>query len=236
LAASLPTHSGIRRDPPAGAPATTFWGALTPAERRALGARGRTRDFAAGVALCEQDQVSGVVHVLFAGQVEVTRLVRTGHRTVLGRRGPGDVLGEVAALDRRPALATVCALDRVTALAVPAERFLDFCAGNGRVGLVLLSAEVRRLRASDEQRAQQRGDVRRRVIIALLELSAGAVHSGPVGLRLTQQDLADMVSASLVSVTRALLDLRRAGVLSTSRGQIVLHRRDALPALLAPVE
>jgi CRP/FNR family transcriptional regulator, cyclic AMP receptor protein len=221
----------------AGAPATTFWGALTPAERRALGARGRTREFATGVALCEQDQVSGVVHVLFAGQAEVSRLVRAGHRTVLGRRGPGDVLGELAALDRRPALATVCALGRVSALAVPADRFLEFCAGNGRVGLVLLSAEVTRLRASDELRSQQRSDVRERVIMALAELAAGTpVHSGPVVLRLRQQDLADMVSASLVSVTRALEGLRRAGVLSTGRGRIVLHRREVPLGMLAPVE
>jgi CRP/FNR family transcriptional regulator, cyclic AMP receptor protein len=234
LAASVPTHFEFWRDPLPAAPATTFWGALNSTERHALADRGVTRDFAAGVALRAQGHASGSVHVLFAGQVEVYRLVRSGTRTVLGRRGPGDVLGEMAALDRQPALATVCALGRVVALVVPADQFLDFCADNGRVGLVLMSAVATRLRASDELRSQQRSDVRDRVIMALIELSAAdpSAH-GAVVLRLTQQDLADMVSASLVSVTRALLDLRRAGVLSTGRGQIVLHRADALPSLLA---
>jgi len=72
--------------------------------------------------------------------------------------------------------------------------------------------------------------------MCLLELAQPHARDSPaeraVVLRLTQQSLADMVPASLVSVTRALEELRRFGALATGRGRIIIDV-DLLRALLS---
>ena len=101
---------------------------------------------------------------------------------------------------------------------------------------LLLRNTVARLRDSDTHRSQHRADVRRRTIMCLLELAQPHARDSPaeraVVLRLTQQSLADMVPASLVSVTRALEELRRFGALATGRGRIIIDV-DLLRALLS---
>jgi hypothetical protein len=50
----------------------------------------------------------------------------------------------------------------------------------------------------------------------------------------TQQRLADLVSAALISITRALDDLRELGAIRTNRGRIEIPDPAALRALLPP--
>ena len=60
--------------------------------------------------------------------------------------------------------------------------------------------------------------VRDRTVLALLDLAGPGTR--PVQVRITQQRLADMVSAALVSVTRVLDELRDQGAITTNRGRI----------------
>lgn len=212
------------RDPLPHAAATTFWGSLGAEDRQALNAAGGAQRFTRGAMLCRQGHDPAHVFLIYTGRVEVFRDDPTGHRTVLARRGPGDIIGELSAIDRRPMSATVSAIDLTTSLVIAASRFAALCQTRPRITWLLLKNTVARLRDSDAHRGQLRADVHRRTIMYLLELAELETQERPAGqmitLRLTQQDLADMVSASLVSVTRALEELRRLGALSTGRGRI----------------
>lgn len=212
------------RDPLPQAAAATFWGSLDSEDRQALDVTGEVRRFVPGAVLCRQGNGPGQVFLVYTGRVEVFLDDQMGHRTVLTRRGPGDIIGELSAIDLGPTSATVSAIDSTTSLVVPAGRFAALCQSRPRIAWLLLRNTVARLRDSDVHRGQYRADVRRRTVMRLLELAETDTQdheaSRRVSLRLTQQDLADMVSASLVSVTRALEDLRRLGAVSTGRGQI----------------
>lgn len=214
-------------DPLPNAAAATFWGALGTDDRCALQATGEVRRFAHGAVLCQQGNEPGQVFLIYAGHVEVFRDGTGGHRIVLARRGPGDIVGELSAIDRGPMSATVNTIDSTTSLVIAASRFAALCQTRPRLAWVLLKNTVARLRDSDAHRSQHRADVRRRTIMCLLELAEADVQGRRTGqamaLRLTQQDLADMVSASLVSVTRSLEELRRLGAVSTGRGRILVH-------------
>ncbi len=70
---------------------------------------GECRNFAAGAALYTTGQVAPGLMVILSGQVEVTHLDKSGHRTSLVTHGPGDFLGELAQLAGRPALADAIA-------------------------------------------------------------------------------------------------------------------------------
>jgi len=214
---------------PVGVP---FWKSLGGDDRDAVRLAGRTRRFARDEVLCRQGQQPAEVFVLLSGQVEVFQDDRAGHRTVLARRGAGDVIGELSALDGHRMSATVTAVEPTAALAVPASRFTELCRTRPEIGWLVTTNVVTRLRDSDTHRTQHRGTVRDRTVLALLELVGGASARPPgarsVELHLTQQALADMVSASLVSVTRVLDELRGDGTVWTRRGRIVVRDVAAL--------
>ncbi len=222
------------RDPLPNAAAATFWGSLATEDRRALDATGEVRRFVRGAVLCRQGHEPAHVFLIYTGSVEVFHDDRVGHRTVLARRGPGDIIGELSAIDQRPISATVSAVNLTTSLVVPASGFTALCQTRPWITWLLLKNTVARLRDSDTHRSQHRADVRRRTIMCLLELAdAQDSNAGQaIVLRLTQQNLADMVPASLVSVTRALEELRRLGALTTGRGRMLIDV-DLLQALLS---
>lgn len=215
------------RDPLPDAAAATFWGSLDADDRCALDTAGVVRRFARGTVLCRQGHEPADVFLIYAGHVEVFCDDPAGGRTVLARRRPGDIIGELSAIDQCPMSATVRTVEPCRSLVIAASRFAALCQSRSRIAWLLLRNTVARLRDSDAHRSQHRADVRGRTIMCLLELAEADTQSRHTGhataLRLTQQDLADMVSASLVSVTRTLDELRRLGAVSTGRGRILVH-------------
>ncbi|MEC3975713.1 Crp/Fnr family transcriptional regulator [Amycolatopsis sp. H20-H5] len=213
------------RDPVSGAEPDTFWASLPQEDRRAMARAGTLRSFARDAELVHQGQAFAAVLLLCSGAVEVFRGDADGIRTVLARRWPGQLIGEMAAVDLAPVSATVRAVEPVTALVLPGARFGELCRARPGITWLVLRAAVARLRDSDDHRQQYRLDVRRRTILCLIataEAGRGQAVRGSVSLRLTQQQLADTVPAALVSVTRVLEDLRQAGALTTTRGRITV--------------
>lgn len=221
------------RDPLPLAGPDTFWGALEPPDRRALSVAGALCSYPRPVTLCREGEAADGVFVLYGGLVEVFRADPSGNRTVLTRRGAGEIVGDMAAVDGGPVSATVQVLRQVRALVVPAVRFAALCREHPRIAWPVLTNAVARLRDSDLHRHQHRLDTRRRTVQCLLELARAESRSGDfVTIRLTQRELADMVLASLVSVTRVLEALRRQDAVSTGRGRIRVH----VPSLRAVLD
>jgi CRP-like cAMP-binding protein len=149
-------------------------------------------------------------------------------------RGPGDLLGEFAALERdQPRSASAYAIEPVVVQVVSAEEFEGFLERSPRAAVVLLRTLIRRLRdASRTQMEFGSYDTVARVARRLDELMAehGEVTADGVriDLPLTQEELAGWVGASRESVARALRSLRDRGVISTSRRTVVVHDHAAL--------
>ncbi|AXB48856.1 hypothetical protein A4R43_28000 [Amycolatopsis albispora] len=224
------------RDPLPQADPATFWGALEQPDRQALAVAGALCSYPRPATLCREGEGADGVFVLYGGLVEVFRADSSGNRTVIARRGPGEIVGDMAAVDGGPVSATVQVLRQVRALVVPAVRFAALCRERPRIAWPVLTNAVARLRDSDLHRHQHRFDTRRRTVQCLLDLARVESRSGElVTIRLTQRELADMVLASLVSVTRVLEELRRREVVTTGRGRISV-RVPALRALLDEAE
>ncbi|HEY3753536.1 MAG TPA: Crp/Fnr family transcriptional regulator [Pseudonocardiaceae bacterium] len=206
----------------------SFWGRLGPEERVALVGAGVRRSYSAGAVLCQQGDQTHHVLVLLSGHVRVTRVAMDGRETVAGVRGPGDVLGELAAVDAQPRSATVSALVDVQTLTIPGKRFAALCQTQPRIAWVLLGVVADRLRESGRQWTEfGGGHTAQRVAALLLEL---AVRQGkPTGdaveitLWAGQRELAAAAATSRESVARALRTLREQGLVSTRRGHVTIH-------------
>src|SRR3954470_13283842 len=117
---------------------TTFLDSLTPEEAADLRASGRERHFDAGVAIFHEGDDAGSVIVLLAGRAKLTVPSSTGREVIVAVRGPGDLLGELAALVDAPRSATVATIEPVEALIVAGSAFASFLERHSRVALVIL--------------------------------------------------------------------------------------------------
>jgi CRP/FNR family cyclic AMP-dependent transcriptional regulator len=150
---------------------------------------------------------------------------------VLGIRGPGALVGELAAFDGGPRTASAIALDTLTVRALTAEEFRDFVTTRPGAALELIRTLMGRLRESDRRRVEFGAyDATARVARLLCDL--GAEHAlgeeGPTEIRLAQHEIAGLVGASRESVARALAVLRKRRMVATGRGTVTLLDADAL--------
>ncbi|KAA2258140.1 Crp/Fnr family transcriptional regulator [Solihabitans fulvus] len=219
-----------------GFPNDSFWARLGPVERAVVEQTATRHVFRPRAVIFHQSEKSEHVVVLLRGHVRVDISSRRPSEVMVAVRGPGDVLGELAAVDGRSRSATLRAVDQVEALIVSAARFSALCRSQPRIAWVLLEVVVGRLRETDRQRVDfGGGTAAQRVHALLLELAVrhGVVTSSGIDIvtRASQQELAAMAATSRESMARVLRDLRERGLVSTRRHHIVIHQLTELRRL-----
>ncbi|WP_233223321.1 Crp/Fnr family transcriptional regulator [Amycolatopsis sp. CA-128772] len=208
---------------------TGFWADLPQPDRDALADVATRRSYRRGETVCREGDHTHVVLVLLAGHVRIIHGTPDGREVVVGVRGAGEIIGELAAIDALPRSATVEALDDLDVLEVAGERFASLCRARPRISWALLVVMAGRLRSVGRQWLDLGGGAAaRRVAAQLMQLAVQ--HGVPRGedIRIavpaTQAELAMTAAISRESWARATRELRRLGVISTGRRQVTIHR------------
>lgn len=105
--------------------AVSFWGALTEIERRAFRAVAHEHTFPSGTLLMREGEPAHHVMVILRGRTKIS-VLDSGAQRILAERGPGQLVGERAALELNVRSATVVAVETTEALIVTIEEFWDF--------------------------------------------------------------------------------------------------------------
>src|SRR5205823_98587 len=120
--------------------------ALSEFERADLLARGRQRRYPRHASVfCEGDS-SDFVIVMLEGRVKIVVATEDGNESLLGVRAPGELVGEIAAFDTEPRLASATAIDPMTVRVISADEFRDFVARHPGTVLGLMRTLIGRLR------------------------------------------------------------------------------------------
>jgi CRP/FNR family transcriptional regulator, cyclic AMP receptor protein len=211
----------------------SFFASLGEDALQALEQACRRRVFQRGETLFYEEDPGSALYILQAGQVKIVRLAPDGEERILHLQGEGSCLGELSLIDGAPRSARAVALDRVEALVLYREPFLELLARHPAVALAVmteLAGMVRRLSAQLQDLTAL--DVPGRLAKKLLELAATHGQATPEGrhipLLLTQQELAHMIGATRVAVNQALSAFRQQGLLTTDRSGITLHQPEKL--------
>jgi CRP-like cAMP-binding protein len=213
-----------------------FGGTLTDVELDDLVSRGARRHFKRGAYLLTEGEISDHVAVVLTGRAKVSSFTPDGREVVLAVRGPGDLLGELSALDGGVRSASVSALEPVEALIIPSERFEHFLQDHARLAVMLLQMMSRRLRDADRKRIEfgaydTPGRVARRIIELADRYGEAEARGVRITLSLTQDELAGWSGASREAVSKALRHFRNRGWIETGRRSIVVLNVDALRTL-----
>ncbi|MEU9987349.1 Crp/Fnr family transcriptional regulator [Streptomyces sp. NPDC048045] len=222
---------------------------MTAQERESVMALGNRKRYPADAHLLTEGDRSSHVVIILQGWVTVSVATdRGGTRLILGVRGPGELLGEMAALDPHPRSATVRALGPIEAQIIAGDAFRRFLALHPRVSGLVIRQLTFRLRSADQERSALASlTVLQRLASRLSELS-GAESSGPYApagagpsagpvparpvVQLAQDELAATIGATREAVAKALRLLRDQNIVRTGN-RLVEILDPALLALLA---
>ena len=176
---------------------------------------------------------SDLVMILLGGHVKTTLVGESGREALLSIRDPGDILGELSAIDGEPRVASVTAIDAVTSVLIPAPVFRRHLETTPRVAVVVLAVVTRRFREATLARSQfGRSDTIGRLSARLVELveryGAPADDGLLVTLALSQEELGAWTGASRAGLASALRTLRELGWIETRRRRILVRDLAAL--------
>ncbi len=174
--------------------------------------------------------------VLLRGRAKVGTPGADGSDATINVMGPGEVFGEIAILDGQPRSATVTTLEECEMAVVDKPAFNGLLASSPSIAVKLLgvlAGRVRELTARIEDRAFL--DVPARLAKQLLWLARNhGIASGSavrIDLKLSQQELGDLIGATRESVNKQLREWTRSGIVKQERDCIELFDLDALGAV-----
>jgi CRP/FNR family cyclic AMP-dependent transcriptional regulator len=210
-------------------------GSVTVAEF--IAARGHRHTFRTGQTLFIEGDRSHSVFVCLSGRVRIFVTLPSGRELTMGVKTPGQVFGELSAIDERPRSASATAMEPTVVAHMSGVTFVEQCVHRPELASPLLRSLADQLRRANARMSARNSDTT--IVRAghmLLELAGLAMRHGEstdqVSLPITQLDLADWIGATRESTARALAHFRAAGVVHTRRACIVVHDVDALAELV----
>lgn len=184
---------------------------------------------------------SGHPFFLEGEQGDFALLIKKGHvkatrgkpPRIIDVRGPGQIVGEMAVIRRKPRMASIIAFDDVEALYLPGAKWLRFLYDHPRAMHALLAmtddmADRATMKNVESELAIEQQLAKR--VIELAESGLGEqTGDGTVVLRLSQQDLATLIGTKkLDSVKKIIRLLKAAGIIDTGRQLLTIREPDSL--------
>lgn len=223
-------HQSVRRGALQG---SAFLHCLGVAELEVLLSRSRWGRFARGDNLSLRGSRPSHCWLVLTGYVKEHRPLDDGSEALSAFRGPGDLVGEIAAVTRTPCEHDVTALGPGEALRFDLDHLHWAARQEPRLQEALLVAVAQRATAAET--ALTRNDVsdtRQRIILALVCLAErwGIPTTGGIRISvpLTQSELAEWVGTSRETASKVLHRLRATGLVETSRRRLVIRDLEAL--------
>jgi CRP-like cAMP-binding protein len=201
-----------------------------------LKAIGRPRRYALGSTLFVEGDDGNRVFLVERGRIKIGATTEDGRDVVLAIRGPGELVGELSALDGEPRSATATALEEVEAIVIAPDRYRAWLVSHPALLMDHLIAVIGRLREADTKRVELSAyDIDRRVACRLYELASDHGEATGRAIRITvalsQEELGAYTGASREAVARALQRLRKREIVETARRGYVVTDLGALRAL-----
>ena len=203
--------------------------------RADLASRLRSRHYRAGADVFHHGQPGTAMYIVAGGAVRIYLPSETGRDVVLAVLRHGDMFGEMALLERgQPGRsASARAIEDTELLRLERQDFDAVLVDHPEAQRAIIDILVERLRKTNESMQdayllEVPGRLARRMLLIAEEHGRDAEHGRELGLRLSQQDLADMIGASRVAVNKQLQVWRKDGIIDVSRQRFTILDLDAL--------
>ena len=216
---------------PTSFPSGTFLAELNAAGQEAVLSTARRVELPSGSSLLFEGDLSGRVVVMLTGAARVSATAANGRQILLNMVGPGEILGQVSALDGGPHSASVTTVTDADVVFLDADVFRALLNAHPVVTEAVATALARDLRRVERHRVELAAyDVPTRLAGRLAYLADRLTERGPAEIPVSQRELAEWCGASREAVTKALKTFRALGWVQTHQRSITILDPDALRA------
>jgi CRP/FNR family transcriptional regulator, cyclic AMP receptor protein len=190
------------------------------------------RAYRKGQIIFLEEETGNYMYLVLSGKVKVSKAGTGGKETILAIHRTGDFFGEMSLLDGKTSPATVSAMEDAKIISVSGSDFHKYLLHNERVMLQIINVLCARLRQvwQTQSLSSSTADARIRMGIYQLAKRHGIrdAHGTIIDLKITHQELAEMVGTSRETVTRVLARLKDQGILEIDQRRMTLLDADAL--------
>ena len=204
---------------------------------RGLFSDARPVTFAAQQTIFTAGEPGGSLILIESGRVEISNTSLMGRKSVLAYMGPGEILGEIAALDGGARSADAVASNAVSGLALSRENVLGYICARPDIVQAVIVELCRKVRnASDMFATQSIIEGEPRLARGLLQLFEkwgveNADGTSVLAERFSQQDIGEFSGLARENVNRQIKAWTKEGVLRSDGRRLVLIDREALERL-----
>jgi CRP/FNR family transcriptional regulator, cyclic AMP receptor protein len=181
-----------------------------------------------------EEETGNYMYLVLSGKVKVAKAGVGGKETILAIHRTGDFFGEMSLLDGKTAPATVSAMEDAKIISVSGTDFHKYLLHNEKVMQQIIQVLCARLRQvwQTQSLSSSTADARIRMGIYQLAKRHGIrdAHGTIIDLKITHQELAEMVGTSRETVTRVLTRLREQRIIEVDQRRITLIDSKALLA------
>jgi CRP-like cAMP-binding protein len=157
------------------------------------------------------------VYLLREGRIKITALAEGGHEVLREIIGPSEIFGETSLILGIPRTTAAQTLEASLLCEIRREAFENLLSMYPELSLQLLKSVVLRLKEAEAQLVNVFcHDISRRVRKTLIDLmvkESGTLPDQPTKIKITQQDLANLIGASRQKTWQSLKELEDSGVL-----------------------
>jgi CRP/FNR family transcriptional regulator, cyclic AMP receptor protein len=179
-----------------------------------------------------EEETGNYMYLVLSGKVKVSKAGSSGKETILAIHRAGDFFGEMSLLDGKTSPATVSAMEDSKIISVSGVDFHKHLMHNERVLLQIINVLCSRLRQVWQTQSLSSSTADARIRMGLYQLAKRHgiqdAHGTIIDLKITHQELSEMVGTSRETVTRVLTRLREEGVIEVEQRRITLLNPQAL--------
>ena len=198
-----------------------------------------TERYAAGALIFRKGEPGRSLMLIVSGQVKISVSAPDGKEAVLAVLGVGEILGEMAILENKPRSADATALTPCEVLLLQRRDFIPYLERNPSMAIRLLTMVCDRLRRTStllEDRALRH--LPERLAKTLIDL--GSANGSPcrpgtrIDIPIRQKVFASLLGTSRETLSKQLHAWQSAGLISISRGAVVIKQPDVLARFIDP--
>jgi len=183
-----------------------------------------------------EEETGNYMYIVLAGKVKVTKSTPGGKDSILAIHQTGDFFGEMALLDGKTSPATVAAMEDCRIASISSIDFHRYLMQSDKVIKQIIQVLCSRLRQVWGQvQALTYSNAESRIRSGLLQMArrhgVRDARGIIINLKITHQEIAEMVGTSRETVTRTLARLQKDAIIEIDHRRIVLLNPKALEPL-----
>lgn len=212
---------------------STLLARLDEQARQRLLTLGIRRSVDANQVIIHEGLLESHVIVLDDALVKVTAEMEDGRQALLAIRVPGDIVGEISALNGTPRSATITTCRTGMVRIIHRNEFRAFLGSNPDAAMEIAGIVADKLRWANRRRVDFASyPVKVRLARVLWEIATAygrRTQDGiVVSIQLTQAELATLCGAAEISLQKSFRELRKAHIINTGYRQVIVQDAEAL--------